>query len=61
VTFLVYLLLVVIAFAIAFSIINWLVTDPRIRNIFYAVLGFIALILVLQAMGAFGGGPIRFR
>jgi hypothetical protein len=58
---LVYLLLVVIAFAVAIAIVNWLVPDTRIRNFFYAALAFIGLVLLLQAMGAFGGQVIRIR
>lgn len=58
---LVFLLLVVIMFAIVVAIIQWLVQDTRIRNILYAGLAFIALVLLLQAIGAFGGQVIRLR
>lgn len=50
-----YLILLVLAFCLVYALITLLIKQQPYRNIAYGVLLFVSLIIVLQALGVFGG------
>lgn len=56
------LLVIILVFALLFAIVTWLVPAPMPRNIFYAILAIVAVLVVLQGFGLLGGPTlVRLR